>query len=182
MGVKGSMRFCSICNLYMQEDMWSTMWIGQARGVAMHATRPCGQTCGGPGVSLHGARLCIQTGRGCGVILHETETCSQTCGARAIGNIPRPATDKSEYEDQNTDELSSVNTQLPHMHAVRSLRSDRAFVPFGRYVAKLGRYVTTERDRALPKQRYDIGACILVYHLMLSPEDRSKPISCFPPF
>ncbi|KAF2618571.1 hypothetical protein F2Q68_00040316 [Brassica cretica] len=41
----------------------------------------------------------------------------------------------SEYDDQNTDEPSSVITQLPHMHAVRSLRSDRAFVPLGRYVA-----------------------------------------------
>ncbi|KAF2580023.1 hypothetical protein F2Q68_00005042 [Brassica cretica] len=27
----------------------------------MHATGPCGQTCGGRGVSLHGARPCIQT-------------------------------------------------------------------------------------------------------------------------
>ncbi|KAF3610508.1 hypothetical protein DY000_02050305 [Brassica cretica] len=29
--------------------------------------------------------------------------------------------DRSEYDDQNTDEPSSVITQLPHMHAVRSL-------------------------------------------------------------
>ncbi|KAF2559951.1 hypothetical protein F2Q68_00016604 [Brassica cretica] len=50
----------------------------------------------------------------------------------------KPATDRSEYDDQNTDEPSSVITQLPHMHAVRSLRSDRAR-------AKLGRYVATER-------------------------------------
>ncbi|KAF3588632.1 hypothetical protein F2Q69_00028424 [Brassica cretica] len=40
---------------------------------------------------------------------------------------------KSEYDDRNTDEPSSVITLLPHMHAVRSLRS----------------------DRALPKRRYD---------------------------
>ncbi|KAF3577298.1 hypothetical protein DY000_02030068 [Brassica cretica] len=75
-------------------------------------------------------------------------------------NVATPATDRSEYDDQNTDEPSSVITQLPHMHAVRSLRS----------------------DRALPKRRYDIIPCILVYPSMLSPEDRSEPISCFPPF
>ena len=53
-----------------------------------------------------------------------------------------------------------------------------------------GRYTMTERvfprslrsDRALPKHRYDISPCILVYPLMLSSEDRSEPISCFPPF
>ncbi|KAF3507122.1 hypothetical protein F2Q69_00006201 [Brassica cretica] len=53
----------------------------------------------------------------------------------AIGNIPRPVTDRSEYDDWSTDEPSSVITQLPHMHAVRSLRSDRASIPLGRYVA-----------------------------------------------
>ncbi|KAF2575347.1 hypothetical protein F2Q70_00003522 [Brassica cretica] len=87
----------------------------------------------------------------------------------------------------------------------RSLRRDRSSVPLGRYVAtelelklgryiateleqKLGRYVATERssawslrsDRALPKRRYDISPCILVYPSMLSPEDRCKPISRFP--
>ncbi|KAF2549634.1 hypothetical protein F2Q70_00021547 [Brassica cretica] len=62
----------------------STRWNGKTRGVAMHATRPCGQTCGGRGVSLHGARPCIQTGMWCGVILHETDTCSQPCGARGV--------------------------------------------------------------------------------------------------
>ncbi|KAF2598331.1 hypothetical protein F2Q68_00010202 [Brassica cretica] len=56
----------------------------------------------------------------------------------------------SEYDDRNTDEPSSVIMLLPHMHAVRSLRSDRASVPLGRYVAtepkpKLGRYIATER-------------------------------------
>ncbi|KAF3556026.1 hypothetical protein F2Q69_00013777 [Brassica cretica] len=65
---------------------------------------------------------------------------------------------------------------LPYMHAVRSLRSDQASVPLGRYVAiepepKLGRYVDTT-----------ISRCILVYPSMLSPENRSEPISCFPPF
>ncbi|KAL0803546.1 hypothetical protein Bca101_096036 [Brassica carinata] len=48
----------------------------------------------------------------------------------------------SEYDDQNTDEPSSVITQLPHMHAVRSLCSDRAR-------AKLGLYVATERSSRL---------------------------------
>ena len=78
------MRCCSTCNLYMQDDKWSTRWIGQARGVAMHATGACGQTCGGHAVSLHGARPCIQTGIGRGVIMHETETCSQPCEARGV--------------------------------------------------------------------------------------------------
>ncbi|KAF2572140.1 hypothetical protein F2Q70_00004848 [Brassica cretica] len=50
-------------------------------------------------------------------------------------NVATPVTDKSEYDDRNTDEPSSVITLLPHMHAVRSLRSDRAPVPLGRYVA-----------------------------------------------
>ncbi|KAF3554243.1 hypothetical protein F2Q69_00013698 [Brassica cretica] len=75
--------------------------------------------------------------------------------------------------------------------------SDRASVPFGRYVAT-ERHVATEleassvasirsarslrSDRALPKRRYDISPCILVYPSMISPEDRSEPISCFPPF
>ncbi|KAF3561427.1 hypothetical protein DY000_02013638 [Brassica cretica] len=62
-------------------------------------------------------------------------------------NVATPATDRSEYDDQNTDEPSSVITQLPHMHAVRFLRSDRASVPLGRYVAteRLFRSVATQR-------------------------------------
>ncbi|KAF2532396.1 hypothetical protein F2Q70_00029720 [Brassica cretica] len=77
-------------------------------------------------------------------------------------NVASPVTDRSEYNDRNTDEPSSVITQLPHMQAVRSLRSDRArakarslrsdraFVSLGRYVVtelepKLGLYVATER-------------------------------------
>ncbi|KAF3567618.1 hypothetical protein DY000_02015817 [Brassica cretica] len=64
--------------------MWSTRWIGQARGVAMHATRPCGWTCGRCGVSLHGAWPCIQTGRGRGVTLHVSRSCNQPCGARGV--------------------------------------------------------------------------------------------------
>uniref|UniRef100_M4ERV3 Uncharacterized protein n=1 Tax=Brassica campestris TaxID=3711 RepID=M4ERV3_BRACM len=49
--------------------------------------------------------------------------------------IKHKPSDRFEYDDKNTDEPSSVITQLPHMHAVRSLRSDRACVLFGRYVA-----------------------------------------------
>ena len=37
-------------------------------------------------------------------------------------------------------------------------------------------------DRALPKRRYDANPWMLVYPLMLSSEDRSKPISCFSTF
>ncbi|KAF2570632.1 hypothetical protein F2Q70_00002231 [Brassica cretica] len=57
-------------------------------------------------------------------------------------------------------EPSSVATLRPSVRPARSLRS----------------------NRALPKRRYDISPCILVYPSMLSPEDRSEPISCFPPF
>ncbi|KAF2542780.1 hypothetical protein F2Q68_00031830 [Brassica cretica] len=64
--------------------------------------------------------------------------------------MPRPVTDRSEYDDRNTDEPSSVITLLPHMHTVWSLRSDRASILLGRYVAtelwlELGRYVAIER-------------------------------------
>jgi len=82
--VKGSRRCCSTCNLYMQVDMWSTRWNGQARGVAMHATEACGQPCVRWCVDLHALQSCSwPSGRGC-VILHETETCSQPCGARGV--------------------------------------------------------------------------------------------------
>ncbi|KAF2580894.1 hypothetical protein F2Q68_00004734 [Brassica cretica] len=82
--VKGSRRCCSTCNLYMQVDMWSTRWNGQARGVAMHATEACGQPCVRWCVDLHKLQSCSwPSGRGC-VILHETETCSQPCGAQGV--------------------------------------------------------------------------------------------------
>ncbi|KAF2552003.1 hypothetical protein F2Q68_00034619 [Brassica cretica] len=67
----------------------------------------------------------------------------------------------------------------------RSLRRDRAFIPLGRYVATESPFawsLCSDRARALPKRRYDISPCILVYPSMLSPEDRSEPISCFSPF
>ena len=80
--VKGSRRCCRTCNMYIQVDMWSTRWNGQARGVAMHATEACGQPCVRWGVDLHALQSCSRpSGRGC-VILHETEACSQPCGAR----------------------------------------------------------------------------------------------------
>ncbi|KAF2584348.1 hypothetical protein F2Q70_00036628 [Brassica cretica] len=65
-------------------------------------------------------------------------------------NVTTPVTDRSEYDDRNTDEPSSVITLLPHMHTVWSLRSDRASILLGRYVAtelwlELGRYVAIER-------------------------------------
>ncbi|KAF2619428.1 hypothetical protein F2Q68_00039490 [Brassica cretica] len=89
-----------------------------------------------------------------------------------------------------------VATQRPNACSARSLRSDRARakaqslrsdrtpVPLGRYIAtelepKLGRYVETELFRNIDTT---ISPCVLVYPLMLSPEDHSKPISCFPPF
>ena len=114
---------------------------------------------------------------------------------RGNQNVSKPATDRFEYDDQNTDKPSSVTTQLPNMHAVRSMRSDQARVKLGHYVAteRPSRSVAPQRpsvlsvrslrsDRALPKRQYDTNPCILVYPSVLSPEDRSEPISCFPPF
>ncbi|KAF2535630.1 hypothetical protein F2Q68_00020222 [Brassica cretica] len=67
-------------------------------------------------------------------------------------NVATPVTDWSEYDDQNTDESNSAITQLPHMHDVRSLRSDRVR-------AKLGRYVRSARslrsDRSARSLRCD---------------------------
>ncbi|KAF2561686.1 hypothetical protein F2Q70_00017662 [Brassica cretica] len=64
---------------------------------------------------------------------------------------------KRESSDKSS---KRVATQRPNACSARSLRS----------------------DRALPKRRYDISPCILVYPSMLSPEDRSEPISRSPPF
>ncbi|KAF3555896.1 hypothetical protein F2Q69_00010890 [Brassica cretica] len=49
-------------------------------------------------------------------------------------NVSKPATNRFECDDRNTDKPSSVTTQRPNMHTARSLRSDRARVPLGRYV------------------------------------------------
>ncbi|KAF3570859.1 hypothetical protein F2Q69_00059120 [Brassica cretica] len=71
-------------------------------------------------------------------------------------NVQIPAK-KHETSDKSS---KKVATQRPNACSARSLRSDRAF----------------------PKRRYDISPCILIYPSMLSPEDHSEPISCFPPF
>ncbi|KAF2567429.1 hypothetical protein F2Q68_00024130 [Brassica cretica] len=49
-------------------------------------------------------------------------------------NVSKPAMNRFECDDRNTDKPSSVTTQRPNMHTARSLRSDRARVPLGRYV------------------------------------------------
>ena len=72
--------------------------------------------------------------------VHEIKLCSNPVGikqnlSQGNGNVSNPATDRFEYDDRNTDKPSSVTTQLPHMHTARSLRSGRACVPFGCYVA-----------------------------------------------
>ncbi|KAG5392633.1 hypothetical protein IGI04_022596 [Brassica rapa subsp. trilocularis] len=97
------------------------------------------------------------------------------------GHVSKSAADKLEYGNRTADKLSSIDTRRPSMHTARSLRSDRASVPLGRYVAtklelepssvandraraKLGRYVATERpswslcsDRAfVPLGRYAV--------------------------
>ncbi|KAG5407922.1 hypothetical protein IGI04_014041, partial [Brassica rapa subsp. trilocularis] len=83
------------------------------------------------------------------------------------------------------DELCGRNTRhrrKARIKVERSLYSDRARVPLGRYTRhrrkaqkKVARSLRS--DRALPKRRYDTNPCILVYPFMLSPEDRSEPIS-----
>ncbi|KAG5400819.1 hypothetical protein IGI04_015426 [Brassica rapa subsp. trilocularis] len=64
-------------------------------------------------------------------------------------NVSKPSTDRLECDDRNTDKPSSVTTQRPNMHTTRSLRSDRACVPFGRYVVtEIFRNVDTTRIHA----------------------------------
>ncbi|KAF2538541.1 hypothetical protein F2Q68_00021737 [Brassica cretica] len=83
---------------------------------------------------------------------------------------------KHESSDKS---LKRVATQQPNTCSARSLRSDRAQAKAR--LLRSDRARTKVRslrsDRALPKHRYDISPCILVYPSMLSPEDRSKPIS-----
>ncbi|KAF3587764.1 hypothetical protein F2Q69_00029422 [Brassica cretica] len=76
---------------------------------------------------------------------------------------------KREYSDKSS---KRVATQQPNACSARSLCSERA-----RAGAR-----SLRSDRALPKRRYDISPCILDYPSMLSPEDRSEPISRPPPF
>ncbi|KAF2560647.1 hypothetical protein F2Q70_00017279 [Brassica cretica] len=68
--------------------------------------------------------------------------------------------------------LRSVATQRPNTCSARLLRSDRARVETR----------SLRSDRVLPKHRYGISPCILLYPSMLSPEDRSEPILRSPPF
>ncbi|KAF3606691.1 hypothetical protein DY000_02050139 [Brassica cretica] len=67
------------------------------------------------------------------------QTSAKTSLSQGNGNITKPATDRFECDDRNTDKPSSVTTQRPNMHTARSLRSDRAR-------SKLGRYVATELE------------------------------------
>ncbi|KAF3555683.1 hypothetical protein F2Q69_00014449 [Brassica cretica] len=71
---------------------------------------------------------------------------------------------KRESSDKSS---KRVATQQPNACSARSLHSNRA-----RAKAR-----SLRSDRALTKHRYDISPCILVYLSMLSPEDRSEPIS-----
>ncbi|KAF3553965.1 hypothetical protein F2Q69_00015187 [Brassica cretica] len=78
-----------------------------------------------------------------------TESMSESpCWGRKRSNISHrnhTQTDRFEYDNRNTDEPSSVITQLPHMHAVRSLRSDRARAKLEPSSSvSLGRYMATE--------------------------------------
>ncbi|CAG7876627.1 unnamed protein product, partial [Brassica rapa] len=51
------------------------------------------------------------------------------------GHVSKSAADKLEYGNRTADKPSSIDTRRPSMHTARSLRSDRAIVPLGRYVA-----------------------------------------------
>ncbi|KAF3517074.1 hypothetical protein DY000_02062953 [Brassica cretica] len=76
---------------------------------------------------------------------------------------------KRESSDKSS---KRVATQQPNACSARSLNSNRAQAEAR----------SLHSDRALPKRRYDISPCILVYPSILSPEDRSEPISRSPPF
>ncbi|WZZ33049.1 hypothetical protein YC2023_016450 [Brassica napus] len=80
-----------------------------------------------------------------------------------------------------------VATQKPNICSARSLRRDRARAKARSLRSDRARTKVRSlsaralrSDRALPKRRYDISPCVLVYPSMLSPEDRSEPISRFP--
>ncbi|WZZ44049.1 hypothetical protein YC2023_040308 [Brassica napus] len=80
---------------------------------------------------------------------------------------------KRESSDKRSKRVATqqLNTcSARSLRIARSLRSDRART----------KVRSLRSDRALPKHRYDISPCVLVYPSMLSPEDRSKPISRFP--
>ncbi|KAF3489406.1 hypothetical protein F2Q69_00052933 [Brassica cretica] len=77
----------------------------------------------------------------------------------------------------------TIGTRTNQARSLRNYRTCTLSVLLVRYVATERPFLSVaSSDRAFPKRRYDISLCILVYPLMLSPEDRSEPISCFPPF
>ncbi|KAF3572081.1 hypothetical protein F2Q69_00059505 [Brassica cretica] len=115
---------------------------------------------------------------------------SQPGPPRPILLYEKPLRKKRESSDKSS---RRIVTQRPNTCSARSLRSDQVRakaqslhnnqtpIPLGRYVAtELERSLRS--DRALPKRRYDISPCILVYPSMLSPEYCSEPISRSPPF
>ncbi|KAF3524378.1 hypothetical protein F2Q69_00048606 [Brassica cretica] len=73
---------------------------------------------------------------------------------------------KHETSEKSSKKVATLRPNACSARSLPSIRSNRSL----------------RSDRALPKHRYDISPCILVYPSMLSPEDRSEPISCFPPF
>uniref|UniRef100_A0A0D2ZPK5 Uncharacterized protein n=1 Tax=Brassica oleracea var. oleracea TaxID=109376 RepID=A0A0D2ZPK5_BRAOL len=89
-----------------------------------------------------------------------------------VGISFRPRTAWTRKRESSDKSSKRVATQRPNACSARAIRSDRAR-------AKVRSLCS---DRALPKRRYDISPCILVYPSMLSPEDRSEPISRYPPF
>ncbi|KAF3509407.1 hypothetical protein F2Q69_00007712 [Brassica cretica] len=88
---------------------------------------------------------------------------------------------KRESSDKSS---KRVATQRPNGCYARSLRSNRARAKARSLHSDRARAEvwSLRSDRALPKRRYDISPCILVYPSMLSPEDCSEPISRSPPF
>ncbi|KAF3509736.1 hypothetical protein F2Q69_00007794 [Brassica cretica] len=89
------------------------------------------------------------------------------CSARSLRSDRAQAKSRSLRSDGARAEALSLRSDRS---SARSLRSDCSSAR------------SLRSDRALPKRQYDISPCILVYPLMLSPEDRSEPISRSPPF
>ncbi|KAG5375437.1 hypothetical protein IGI04_040033 [Brassica rapa subsp. trilocularis] len=92
-------------------------------------------------------------------------------------HVSKPATDELEYGDRIMDKPSTIATQRPSMHTVRSLRSDRAHVPLGRYpssVASQARSLRSDRARA-KLGRYTRTARSLRSDRAHSDQARAKP-------
>ncbi|WZZ14939.1 hypothetical protein YC2023_108028 [Brassica napus] len=71
----------------------------------------------------------------------------------------------------NRPRTSSSMAIRPQTSQAQSIRGDQACTQLGCYVA------TEHASRSVAKRQYDTKPCILVYPSMLSPKDRSKPIS-----